>query len=92
MIGGYIEEYERQGVDRAAYGARLMDELARTHKNQGLSRCERREVYRYRQFYLIYPQSVEAVTPQFIPGLERLSIGPVLPGASLEAASESTAN
>jgi len=79
-------------VDRAAYGARLMDELVRTLKKQGLSRCEWRGLYRYRQFYLIYSQIVEAVTPQFIPGLERLSIRPVLPGESLEAAIESTTN
>ena len=79
-------------MDRAAYGARLMDELVRTLKNQGFSRCEWRGLYRYRQFYLIYPQIVEAVAPQFIPGIEHLSIGPVLPGASLEAAIESATN
>jgi len=74
LIGCYIEEYERSGVDRAAYGERLMDELAKALQNHGLSRCDRRELYRYRQLYLTYPQIVEAVTPQFVPDSERFPI------------------
>jgi len=53
-----------------------MDELAETLQRHGLSRCDRRGLYRYRQFYLTYPQIVEAVTPQSVPGLERLTMGP----------------
>ena len=53
-------------MDRAAYGERLMDELAKALQNYDLSRCDRRELYRYRQLYLAYPQIVEAVTPQFV--------------------------
>ena len=64
IIGYYIEVYERNGADRASYGDRLMDDLAASLQKQGLSRCERRELYRYRQFFLIYPQIVEALTPQ----------------------------
>jgi predicted nuclease of restriction endonuclease-like (RecB) superfamily len=41
-----------------------MDDLAASLEKRGLSRCDRRELYRYRQFFLIYPQIVEAVTPQ----------------------------
>lgn len=65
-IGFYIEEYERVGVDRAAYGERLMDDLSKTLQDQGLSRCDRRELYRYRQFYAKYPQIVESLTPQLV--------------------------
>lgn len=64
VIGYYIEHYERSGVDRATYGDRLMDELSKSLKKQGLTRCDRRELYRYRQFYLTYPQIVETVSPQ----------------------------
>lgn len=53
--------------DRAKYGDRLMDTLAETLTKQGVSRCDWRELYRYRQFYLMYPQIVEALTPQFMP-------------------------
>lgn len=82
LIGCYIEEYERSGVDRAAYGELLMDELAKALQNHGLSRCDRRELYRYRQLYLTYPQIVEAVTPQFVPDSERFPIWQALSAKS----------
>jgi len=69
LIGCYIAEYEMRGADRAKYGDRLMGTLAETLTKQGVSRCDRRELYRYRQFYLMYPQIVEALTPQFMPFL-----------------------
>jgi hypothetical protein len=67
LIGLYVEEYERQGVDRVDYGDKLMDRLAECLTKNGVSRCDRREIYRYRQLYLTYPQIVEAVTPQLHP-------------------------
>ncbi len=66
IIGYYIEEYERVGVDRARYGERLMESLADILTKQGIAGCDRRGLYRHRQFYLIYPQIVESVTPQWI--------------------------
>jgi len=66
LIGAYIEEYERGGIDRATYGERLMDELSAALTEKGLDRCGRRELYRYRQFYLSYPQIVETVSPQLL--------------------------
>lgn len=63
-----IEEYERRGVDRAEYGEKLADELAAEQTRKGLSNCNRRELYRYRQSCLVYPQIVGAVTPQFVAG------------------------
>lgn len=65
LIGCYIERYERAGVDRAEYGERLMDELASSLQQRGLARCDRRELYRYRQFFLTYPQIVESLPPAF---------------------------
>ena len=65
-IGYYIEEYERVGVDRARYGERIMESLADVLTKQGITGCDRRELYRHRQFYLIYPQIVGAVSPQLI--------------------------
>lgn len=67
MIGLHVEEYERRGVDRADYGDKLADSLTRL----GVARCDRRELYRYRQFYLTYPQIVEAVTPPLLALLNR---------------------
>ena len=65
LIGYYVEAYERRGVDRAQYGDKLMEKLAESLTQQGMSRCDRREIYRYRQFYLTYPQIVESLPPQF---------------------------
>jgi predicted nuclease of restriction endonuclease-like (RecB) superfamily len=64
LIGHLIEVYERQGADRATYGDKLMDTLAKRLVKQGWTRCERRELYRFRQFYLAYPEIVESLTPQ----------------------------
>jgi len=65
LIGWHIEEYECRGADRAAYGGKLMDKLAEVLIQQGVSRCERRELYRYRTFYVAYPKIVETLPPQF---------------------------
>ena len=32
---------------------------------RGWTRCDRRELYRYRQFYITYPKIVETLSPQF---------------------------
>ena len=65
LIGWHIEEYERRGLDRAQYGEKLMSRLADELTRQGVSRCDRRELYRYRTFYLTYPMIVESLPPQF---------------------------
>ena len=65
LIGRQIEEYELNGSDRAAYGDKLMDTLAKRLVQQGWKRCDRRELYRFRQLYLIYPEIVETLSPQF---------------------------
>ena len=90
LIGFHVEEYERQGVDRAEYGDKLMDRLAESLTQQGVSRCDRREIYRYRQFYLAYPQIVEALTPQLASltdaAVTRKSDRIAAPGPIVEAA------
>jgi hypothetical protein len=65
LIGRHIEEYERHGKDRVQYGEKLMGRLAEELTRQGVSRCDRRELYRYRMFYLTYPLIVESLPPQF---------------------------
>jgi hypothetical protein len=55
-----------------------MDELAGSLQQRGLARCDRRELYRYRQFFLAYPQIVESLPPAFdaaalFPTVETLS-------------------
>lgn len=61
LIGFHIEEYECRGVDRQQYGQKLLDRLSKSLIQKGVSRCDRRELYRYRQFYLTYPQIRESL-------------------------------
>lgn len=63
LIGYYISEYELNGEDRALYGDRLFGELA--GKLKPLSNCNRRQLYRYRRFYNLYPQIVGSLPPPF---------------------------
>ncbi|MDD2880010.1 MAG: PDDEXK nuclease domain-containing protein [Rhodoferax sp.] len=90
MIGLYVEAYERRGVDRAEYGDKLMDRLSDSLTRLGISRCDRREIYRYRQFYLTYPQIVEAAAPQWLSfglqgvGLEGQAVGDAAPLSTVE--------
>jgi len=74
-IGHYIHEYEQNGSDRAQYGERLLDRLAEQLQKSGLKRVELRELRRYRQFYQLYPQIRESVTPE----LNRLLLGGEFP-------------
>lgn len=64
IIGCYITEYEQKGMDRAAYGDRLLERLSLHLKKDGVSRSETRELRRYRQFYQIYPQIRDSLTPE----------------------------
>lgn len=51
-------------MDRQQYGEKLLDRLSEALMKKGVSRCERRGLYRYRQFYLTYPKIVETLSPQ----------------------------
>ncbi len=64
LIGRQIELYERHGADRATYGGMLMDSLATHLQKNGWERCDRRELYRFRQFFITYPNIVETASPQ----------------------------
>jgi hypothetical protein len=64
LIGLYIAEYEQNGVDRARYGDRLLDRLSSSLLQAGVSRAETRELRRYRQFYITYPQIRESLSPE----------------------------
>lgn len=63
LIGYYIAEFELQGADRAGYGESLLDKLAEQLSKTGLKRMEARELRRFRQFYISYPQIRESLTP-----------------------------
>ncbi len=62
LIGYYIVEYEQNGEDRAKYGEKILEQLAKNLNEEGLSF---RSLKLFRQFYLIYPQIGQTVIAQF---------------------------
>lgn len=62
-IGFFISYYELEGEDRAAYGEHLFDSLASGLKQRQVKSCDRRQLYRYRDFFKCYPQIVGALSP-----------------------------
>lgn len=64
LIGYYIIEYQQNGADKAKYGDKIIENLARNLKNtKGLSNTN---LKLFRQFYLMYPQIRQTVPDQFI--------------------------
>jgi len=61
LIGFYIVEFEQKGEDKAKYGAKLLQNLADSFDEEGLSY---RNLNLYRQFYLVYPQ-ISVYIPHF---------------------------
>ena len=62
-IGAHIHHFELHGSDRANYGDQLLNRLAELLTN--LSNCNKRQLYRYLQFYRVYPGIVDTASPQF---------------------------
>ncbi len=62
LIGYHIREYEQSGEDRGAYGERLLEVLAQRLHKAGFQRVEARELRRFRQFYVAYPQIRETLS------------------------------
>jgi hypothetical protein len=53
LVGYYIVEFEQHGEDRAKYGDKLINRLAKEINRKGF---ETRSLHMYRRIYLIYPQ------------------------------------
>jgi predicted nuclease of restriction endonuclease-like (RecB) superfamily len=64
VIGGYIQQYEQRGADRADYGERLLERLSTTLQEQGMQRMSARELRRYRLLFQRYPRMWESLTPE----------------------------
>lgn len=65
LIGAYIHHYELNGHDRAQYGEGLFAALADRLEALKVPNCNKSRLYRYRDFFLLYPQIVAALSPQF---------------------------
>ena len=62
LVGCYIVEYEQNGKDRAEYGTRLLEEMAKDLKAKGIKGLRSRELHTCRKFYLTYPQILRSLT------------------------------
>lgn len=62
LVGYYIVEFEQNGENRANYGAKLLDEIARSIQIKGLTAPE---LSRSRQFYQTYPDFQATLYRQF---------------------------
>ncbi len=56
VIGAYLVEYEQRGVDRAAYGLRLLARLSEDLRQRDVKGTSADMLERMRLFYLQYPQ------------------------------------
>jgi predicted nuclease of restriction endonuclease-like (RecB) superfamily len=56
LVGCYIVEYEQNGEDKAKYGERLIDEMAKSLKSKGLKGYSPMALRTNRTFYRTYPQ------------------------------------
>jgi hypothetical protein len=86
LIGFYLVEYEQKGEDRAKYGDKLIKTIALELKKKKLKGFSFTNLNLYRQFYLTYPQIIQAVPEQLkneiiqaLPEKFKLKIGQVLP-------------
>ncbi len=69
LIGYYIVEFEQNGEDRAEYGDRLIESIATELMN--VKGIDKRSLFRFRQFYLYYPQIAEVIRGLLTPILEQ---------------------
>lgn len=56
LIGAYLVEYEQGGADRAKYGAKLLETLAKDLEKRGLKGLNLRSLRNCRSLYVCYPQ------------------------------------
>jgi predicted nuclease of restriction endonuclease-like (RecB) superfamily len=66
IIGYYIIEFEQNGADRAAYGEKLLKNLAKKFENTHIKGMTERRFREYRRFYTVYPHIGEVIN-DFIP-------------------------
>ncbi|KAA6342135.1 hypothetical protein EZS27_010090 [termite gut metagenome] len=64
LIGCYIIEFEQNGEDRARYGTRLLEEMAKRIKGRGIKGLNSRALRNCRLFYVTYPQIRRSVTAE----------------------------
>jgi predicted nuclease of restriction endonuclease-like (RecB) superfamily len=62
IIGYYIVEYQQSGIDRARYGNKILEKLARAFAKTLLKGLTITELSRFRQFYICYPTIINMIS------------------------------
>lgn len=75
LIGYYIAEFELSGEDRAKYGENLFTELADKFKH--IKGIDRRALYRFKDFFKLYPHLQTEIVANLQLSAEYKSIGKV---------------
>ncbi|HAK76549.1 MAG TPA: cytoplasmic protein [Runella sp.] len=65
LLGHYLVEYEQQGADRAIYGEKLYRSISKSLKEKGVVGMSFTNLHLFKQYYIAYPQIVQAVSEQF---------------------------
>jgi len=68
LFGYHIVEFEQKGKERAEYGDMLIESLAAKLTN--IKGIDKRSLFRFRQFYLFYPQIAGAIRGSVPPVFE----------------------
>lgn len=69
LIGYYIVEFEQNGKDRAEYGDKLIERLSIELRH--IKGIDKRSLFRFRQFYLYYPQLSDSIRGSLFPILDQ---------------------
>jgi predicted nuclease of restriction endonuclease-like (RecB) superfamily len=76
LVGYYIVEFEQHGEDRAKYGDKLINRLAKEINRKGF---EPRRLREYRQVYIVYPQLGVAIESYLKKNSQWVSSSGVIP-------------
>mgnify|MGYP006180071091 CR=1 FL=1 len=65
LIGYYIVEFEQKGEERAAYGDKLLETLARKLKDSNVKGLSYTNLYLFREFYISFPEIPQTLSEEF---------------------------
>lgn len=73
LIGFHIVEYEQHGDDRATYGQNPIPKIAQAMKQQQIRGFSDRNLYLFKNFYLVYPNILQFLTAKLqLPDFEQI--------------------
>ena len=65
LIGMYLFQVEQKGQDRAEYGGKLYENIAKKLKDKNIKGMSFIMLHSFKNFFLTYPSIIQSVTEQF---------------------------